>query len=255
MKAALLTNGNLFCTLTLNNISDIKNISSLIILIEFPLHLKYYYRKNEKKNLFQFLKVVFRFFQNLYRICRFIGSNLKFISKIRIINSVKSKSSVIYFQKQNFDYIFLAGMSIIQEEIINSAKTAVVNCHPALVPNVRGLDVIYHSVLNMIPPFISIHKVDKGIDTGELIQAHLVPINLLDTNDYEKLCLQVYDYASKLFSFFIIEVLGEDSGGVISKVELIKYPRLEYCKVVSKKNTELFFENLLYLKSISCLNN
>lgn len=243
MKTAILTNGNQFCTQVLRNSNKLRQSSSFVILLEFPFQLKYYKRKGEDKSLLIFIKLAFRFILNFKFVLKFLLINWNYINRIKILNSIKSDSAIKFLQNEEFDYLFLAGMSILKEPVIKSVKGAVFNCHPALVPNIRGLDVIYHSVINLIPPIISIHKVDSGIDTGELVQAHLVPNEYLLSRQYNNLCYFVSEFAAKQFAEFISDVL-------VNKIQVkneligIQYQILKYCKIVHDKDYEQFFKNL-----------
>lgn len=67
------------------------------------------------------------------------------------------------------DIIVLAGAPILKSPILSTAKTAVLNAHPGLLPKYRGVDVIAWAVLNGDPVGVTIHKVDSGIDTGAIV--------------------------------------------------------------------------------------
>lgn len=67
------------------------------------------------------------------------------------------------------DIIVLAGAPILKPPVLSTAKMAVLNAHPGLLPRYRGVDVIAWAVLNGDPVGVTIHKVDPGIDTGAIV--------------------------------------------------------------------------------------
>jgi hypothetical protein len=241
MKFAFLTNGNNFFTQTLKYCTFYEKAADILILLEFPLSLSNYKRKGERISVFLFFKLVYRFIVKVSFIASFLIDNRKFFRSIKFINSVKSNRSIKWFIDENFDVIFLGGMSILDSSIIKSVNIGIYNCHPALIPNVRGVDVIYHSVINRIPLFVSIHKVDEGIDTGELIELHRVPTDVfLSSCEFNDLCVEVIEFAAKEFAKFIDSSIIK---GHVSKMRIpsLKYPNLVYCRHVSDKDYQKFF--------------
>ena len=67
------------------------------------------------------------------------------------------------------DIIVLAGAPILKARVLSTAKMAVLNAHPGLLPTYRGVDVIAWAVLNGDPIGVTLHKVDPGIDTGAIV--------------------------------------------------------------------------------------
>ncbi len=57
----------------------------------------------------------------------------------------------------------------IQPEVINAVSGSIVNLHPSLLPQCRGLHPILWALATNTPLGVSIHFVDAGIDTGSLI--------------------------------------------------------------------------------------
>lgn len=240
MKFVILTNGNSFCTKTLRNIDDKMLWKGMTIFVEVPFRLRHYKRRNEALNAMVYLKLFYRFFARLRMVVRFLVDNLKYISKIRFIGKMNTNRTATSLENHHIDVMFLAGMSILDESILNKIKVGVYNCHPGLVPNVRGVDVIYHAVINSIPPIISIHRVDKGIDTGRIVQAFEVPANVLNLNEsYDEVCEDVLDYGAERFSDFIIDYVNK-SDEVKNISCSFDYPVLNYCRKVKVKNAELF---------------
>lgn len=57
---------------------------------------------------------------------------------------------------------------IIPEEVIKSATRPILNCHIAYLPYNRGANPNFWSFYEGSPPGVTIHEMDKGIDTGPI---------------------------------------------------------------------------------------
>ena len=81
-----------------------------------------------------------------------------------------------------FDYI-------LKPEMINLFPQGVVNLHPSYLPYNRGQYPNVWSIVEGTPSGISLHYIDAGIDTGDLIAQALVPVDPVDTGKtlYHKL--------------------------------------------------------------------
>ena len=67
------------------------------------------------------------------------------------------------------------------EEFIKSKK-AVYNFHPGILPEYRGAGLYSWAIINGEKEFgITLHKIDAGIDTGEIIDIRKFPISEDDT--------------------------------------------------------------------------
>jgi len=74
------------------------------------------------------------------------------------------------------DYIIMMGGGILDDETIQMATQGVLNVHPALLPWVRGVGVLLHSVARQIPLGATGHFIDPGIDTGAIIARYKLPV-------------------------------------------------------------------------------
>ncbi|MCT3052443.1 MULTISPECIES: phosphoribosylglycinamide formyltransferase [Leuconostoc] len=83
------------------------------------------------------------------------------------------------------DGILLAGyMRILTPKLIDTYSGKIINLHPAMLPKFPGR----HSILDAFEAGVSetgvtVHFVDNGIDTGEIIAQEAVPILVNDTID------------------------------------------------------------------------
>ena len=109
--------------------------------------------------------------------------NIPYFDPTKIDESFSSE-----LRKLNPDiFLVCAFGSILPEKIINIPKFGSVNIHPSLLPKYRGPSPIQSSILNLDKESgYSIIKMDKGIDTGDILYRSR-PIKLNKNEKYEDL--------------------------------------------------------------------
>ena len=88
-------------------------------------------------------------------------------------------------KNQNVDLVCLAGfMSILSKNFLKDWNRKVINIHPSLLPSFRGKNAVKQALENRVKTAgCSVHFVDEGIDTGEIISQEKVPVS---SNDDEE---------------------------------------------------------------------
>lgn len=87
---------------------------------------------------------------------------------------------------------------IFPKELIDIPNLGVINIHPSLLPEYRGPVPTAWAILNGEKEFgITIHKVDSGIDTGDILVQQKYKIN--DNETGHDLYLRAMDLGAKLF--------------------------------------------------------
>ncbi|NNE98781.1 MAG: hypothetical protein HKN25_07150 [Pyrinomonadaceae bacterium] len=79
------------------------------------------------------------------------------------------------------DVIVLRGCGIIKPAMLDVPKIGVINPHYALLPEFRGMDVTEWSALHGEPIAVSVHSVNKGVDTGTVLKSELIEPTPEDT--------------------------------------------------------------------------
>lgn len=74
------------------------------------------------------------------------------------------------------DIIVLGGARIIRDNIISIPQIGVLNAHPGLLPEYRGVDVIPWAILNGDEVGVTVHFIDDGVDTGRICNQEVLPI-------------------------------------------------------------------------------
>ena len=88
-------------------------------------------------------------------------------------------------KNQNVDLVCLAGfMSILSKKFLKDWNRKVINIHPSLLPSFRGKNAVKQALEQRVKTAgCSVHFVDEGIDTGEIISQEKVPVS---SNDDEE---------------------------------------------------------------------
>lgn len=113
-------------------------------------------------------------------------SNLSTSSKSKNIkylftDNINSQSVIEFLNNKSFDLVCYAGGGIIRKNLIELTKGKILNAHSGQLPHIKGMNAIEWSILSDIPPTTTIHFIDKGIDTGDILYSEKVPFEPNDT--------------------------------------------------------------------------
>ena len=94
-----------------------------------------------------------------------------------------------------FNYDLLVSMSfnqILKTEIINAAPLGFINCHAGALPFYRGRNPLNWALINGEKACgVTVHYVDEGIDTGDIITQNMIPVSPDET--YASLLEKMHD--------------------------------------------------------------
>ncbi|MDD4593211.1 MAG: formyltransferase family protein, partial [Parabacteroides sp.] len=80
---------------------------------------------------------------------------------------------------------------IMKEDILDVAPLGFINCHAGQLPFYRGRNILNWALINGESHFgVTVHYIDIGIDTGDIILQRLEPIE--NTDDYQSLLKKAY---------------------------------------------------------------
>ncbi|TQR33818.1 methionyl-tRNA formyltransferase [Campylobacter sp. MIT 99-7217] len=122
-------------------------------------------------------------------------------------------NSSAFIQKiQSFSPDLLVSMSfdqIFKTELLKLYPRKIINCHAGKLPFYRGRNILNWVLINDEKEFgISVHFVDSGIDTGDIILQKSYPIS--DKDDYTTLLKLAYkECANLLFKALLLFLKGE----------------------------------------------
>jgi methionyl-tRNA formyltransferase len=81
----------------------------------------------------------------------------------------------------NADILAIVSAPILKDTIFTKAKKGCLNAHPGWLPKYRGLGANAYSLQNGDAPAVSVHFIDSGIDTGQIIIREKIAIQAKDT--------------------------------------------------------------------------
>lgn len=92
-----------------------------------------------------------------------------------------SQESISYVKENPVDYGIVGGARILSEDVINSFKKGIVNIHPGLLPEIRGLETIKWSIYLDKPLGNTVHLINPKIDAGKMIVREEIEVYTDDT--------------------------------------------------------------------------
>lgn len=106
--------------------------------------------------------------------------------------NINSKDFLNQIEKYNCDlFVSMSFNQIFKDEIINMPKYKTINCHAGKLPYYRGRNILNWVLINDEKEFgITVHYVDEGIDTGNIIIQRCFEIT--DKDDYNALLEKSY---------------------------------------------------------------
>lgn len=112
-----------------------------------------------------------------------------YIGKKKFLNKKENIDYILEnFKKYNIDLIVLVGfLEILDGRIIEKFKKKIINIHPSLIPKYCGKGFygikVHEAVIKNKDEItgVTVHFVDEGIDTGEIITKKIVRVEKDDT--------------------------------------------------------------------------
>ena len=96
--------------------------------------------------------------------------------KLANVSSVNHKSTIELIQNMNPDLIIVNGTRIISKKVLESTNCKFINTHAGITPKYRGVHGLYWALINNDAEHggVTVHFVDSGIDTGNIIYQNKV---------------------------------------------------------------------------------
>jgi len=94
------------------------------------------------------------------------------------------------------DFVVLAGfMRVIKEPLLTAFPGRILNIHPSLLPAFRGLEAWRQAVEAGVPESgCTVHLVDAGVDTGQILGQTSVPVLAGDTAEALHARIQIAEH-------------------------------------------------------------
>ncbi|MBI3416409.1 MAG: hypothetical protein HY043_14030 [Verrucomicrobia bacterium] len=81
----------------------------------------------------------------------------------------KSQQCADLIKELAVDVGVIAGARILKEPVVSAPRIGVVNFHPGLIPEVRGMDALQWAIYENKPMGVTAHVIDERIDAGRII--------------------------------------------------------------------------------------
>lgn len=98
-----------------------------------------------------------------------------------LVGNLNSSLSIECLKEYSPDAVVYSGGGILKSSFIKAANNKIVNNHSGPLPAVRGMNAVEWSILLGHQPSLTIHMIDQGIDTGEILSKKKLPIDKDDT--------------------------------------------------------------------------
>lgn len=123
--------------------------------------------------------------------------------------NVNSPDFMEQIKKYNCDILVSMSFNqIFKEEIINLTKCKIINCHAGKLPFYRGRNILNWVLINDEKEFgITVHYVDIGIDTGDIILQKTYSIS--DSDSYETLLNKAHTECADLLHQALILIKND----------------------------------------------
>ncbi|MAD58089.1 MAG: formyl transferase [Porticoccus sp.] len=124
-----------------------------------------------------------------------------------VLRSLAAAANIPFFVEKNINsdkfldtisdftvdiHVSMSFNQIFRQKLINQPSLGTINCHAGKLPYYRGRNILNWALINDEKEFgITVHYMDKGIDTGDIITQSLLPIDDQDT--YKTLLVRAYE--------------------------------------------------------------
>lgn len=143
--------------------------------------------------------------------------------KHKNINSAEFIDLISKYQADLF--VSMSFNQIFKETIINMPKFKTINCHAGMLPFYRGRNILNWALINDEKEFgITVHYIDSGIDTGDIILQKAFPIT--DNDDYSTLLTLAHEECANILCQSIDLIIDNK---VVSKKQTEIHPVGFYC--------------------------
>jgi methionyl-tRNA formyltransferase len=98
------------------------------------------------------------------------------------VDSVNSEQTAEVLRKLNPDLVIVNGTRIIAEPILSCIRVPFINMHTGITPRYRGVHGAYWALVEgrTTACGVTIHLVDRGIDTGKILRQAVITPTALD---------------------------------------------------------------------------
>ncbi len=95
-----------------------------------------------------------------------------------VVPSINAPGCIQFIRERNPDLLAVCGTTVLKPEVFTLAPKGTINIHTGITPEYRSADPIFWALYRGEPEKVgvTIHYIDRGIDTGPIIHQHSVPV-------------------------------------------------------------------------------
>jgi methionyl-tRNA formyltransferase len=97
------------------------------------------------------------------------------------VESVNAAAAVDCVRSRAIDVLLNAGSELFRREIIDAPTHGILNAHMGYLPTYRGYNVLEWSLFRGDQIGVSLHFINRGVDTGDIVRVHPIDVELGDT--------------------------------------------------------------------------
>ena len=159
----------------------IRNNFNLEGILAYSKHL--YCRKGGKEPRHEpFYLKEFAIHQNIYTPELRLAQKCKEAEiKCFIVPDINSKKAIKRLRSFNLDLLINSSAGLFRSDIINSVRNGILNAHMAYLPTFRGMNVLEWSLFSYKTIGVTLHFINKGIDTGDILLFKQIPLKTGDS--------------------------------------------------------------------------
>jgi methionyl-tRNA formyltransferase len=95
-----------------------------------------------------------------------------------VVGNINDRACLEFIRAQGPELLAVCGTSVLKPEVFALAPKGAINIHTGITPEYRSADPIFWALYHGEPEKVgvTIHFVDRGIDTGSIIHQDTVPV-------------------------------------------------------------------------------
>jgi methionyl-tRNA formyltransferase len=113
------------------------------------------------------------------------GQHVEYIREVPTVQveNINDTTCISFIRQHAPDLIAVCGTTVIQPEVFVLAPLGAINIHTGITPEYRSADPVFWALYNGEPDKVgvTIHFVDRGIDTGPILGQAVVPVYAEDS--------------------------------------------------------------------------
>jgi methionyl-tRNA formyltransferase len=141
---------------------------------------------------------------------------------------VSSDGFLSLIERYNCDlFVSMSFNQIMRKPLFERPRLGAINCHAGKLPFYRGRNVLNWVLINGEKEFgITVHHIDEGIDTGDILSQRMYPIT--DQDDYQSLLTRAYSGCAELLYETIKQI---QAGAAVRTPQATIAPFGSYCSM------------------------